>query len=81
MELLKVENLTFTYPRQNPDAAEPEPALQTCILSGAGRGVCGGLRRIRLWKDHAAETAEAGAGPGRRKFRKHLVSRRGTGQR
>lgn len=28
MELLKVENLTFTYPKQNPDAAEPEPTLQ-----------------------------------------------------
>ena len=44
MELLKVENLTFTYPKQNPDAAEPEPTLQNVsfqVQEGAFVVVCG----------------------------------------
>lgn len=41
MELLKVENLTFTYPKQNPDAAEPEPGRFRMYLFRC--------RKERLW--------------------------------
>ena len=65
MELLKVENLTFTYPKQNPDAAEPEPTLQNVsfqVQEGAFVVVCGesGCGKTTLLKLLKRELAPAG---------------------
>ena len=52
MELLKVENLTFTYPKQNPDAAEPEPTLQNVSFQvQEGAFVVGSPDCKQAWKD------------------------------
>ena len=65
MELLKVENLTFTYPKQNPDAAKPEPTLQNVsfqVQEGAFVVVCGesGCGKTTLLKLLKRELAPAG---------------------
>ena len=77
MELLKVENLTFTYPKQESGCRlSAEPTLQNVsfqVQEGAFVVVCG---ESGCGKTTLAETAEARACPGRRTFWEHLVSRR-----
>ncbi len=73
MELLKVEELTFTYPRQEKDAGEVLPALSGVsfqIQEGEFIVVCGesGCGKTTLLKLLKRELAPAGEKAGRSGF-------------
>ena len=60
MELLKVENLTFTYPRQAKDLGKAVPALKDVSFQVQDGGVYRCLRRVWLRQDHTIKASGSG---------------------
>ena len=75
MELLKVENLTFTYPKQAKGHQQDGSGAGRCLIRDTGRGIYSCLRGVGMREDDSASALEEGTGPCRGYYRKDLVLR------